>query len=98
MFVLELMTSVGFGLTVDFQNGKGGEIYKAARDIAGLTDESFHYGDDNTHLMLIDAAMGKTIYTILGVVYKGLYTCTHTHTQTHTHTHTHAHTPFIYMQ
>ena len=90
-FVLELMTSVGFGMVVNFQNGKGGEIYHAARDIAGLTEDSFHREGEGRGLLLLDAAMGKTSCPILGEL-RVLHTHTHTYTHTHTHTHTSTHT------
>ena len=35
---LEVMFSVAFGIALDIQNGKGGQIYKAAGDIFNLGD------------------------------------------------------------
>ena len=97
-FVLELMTSVGFGTVVNFQNGKGGEIYHAARDIAGLTEDSFHREGEGRGLLLLDAAMGKTSCPTLGEL-RVLHTHTHTYTDiplghTDVHARTHTHCPY----
>ena len=48
---LEVMLSVAFGIALDIQNGKGGQIYKAAGDIFNLGEE--------VDMMLITFAMCK---------------------------------------
>ena len=60
-FALEVLFSVGFGIALDIQNGKGGEVYKAALAIAGQSEDSYYRSDDEGQIMLLDAAMGKTI-------------------------------------
>ena len=59
-----MLFSVGFGIALDIQNGKGGEVYKAALAIAGQSEDSYYRSDDEGQIMLLDAAMGKTICTV----------------------------------
>ena len=78
-FALEVLFSVGFGIVLDIQKGKGGRIYKAALDIAGQSEESYYGDDEDSRVVLLDAAMGKA-------------SSSKASTQTSTHTRAHAHT------
>ena len=79
-----MLFSVGFGIVLDIQKGKGGRIYKAALDIAGQSEESYYGDDEDSRVVLLDAAMGKASSSILSLFKAS--------TQTSTLTRAHAHT------
>ena len=80
-----MLFSVGFGIVLDIQKGKGGRIYKAALDIAGQSEESYYGDDEDSRVVLLDAAMGKASSSILSLwrlVHKQAHTCTRMCTHT----------------
>ena len=55
---LEVMLSIAFGIALDIQNGKGGEIYNAVRDLFSTTE-----GD--VDFVMLQFVLGKTAGPIL---------------------------------
>ena len=64
MLTLEVMLSIGFGIALDIQNGKGGKIYTAAGDI-------FNPTESDVDLMKTQFVTRKTLGPILIWVHTG---------------------------